>query len=343
MARPDPFEDMPPQVKARLMKPHTVFAPGTRIKFNIVPMFLNLFLPWSLFTLCSGLSSGWLMYTEPGFVMVISSLIILLGLASLYQAVKARRLDPEPTWWSYTALSITVASVAGLICGSVNYVTLAKPFFEIMDLKAVHQVDARYERGQNMMDAGILYFAKGNKLDAQRSWHFMHHTQYCVAPIAASGKEPATHAYDFWAVGEDCCSMSSSDFRCGEWSNSAARSGIRVLDDPALPFYRLAVQQAETLYGIQAAHPIFVRWSQDPLAEVNSWNAKAFRNYLFMVCFSFVVALLFVVLASSKYAFLGRAESVYGTDFLDDEHANWKKEGYSKPNYSSTRASHPDA
>jgi len=335
VGRQDPFEDMPHTVKARLFKPHTPFAPGMRIRFNIVPMFLNLFLPWGIFTLCSGLCSGWLMYTEPGLVMVLSSLIVLGGLICGFRALQARRSDPEPTWWSYTALSLAVASAAGLMCGWTNYVTLAKPYFEIKDLKAVHQIDARYERGQNMMDAGILYFAAGNKIDGLKSWHFMHHTQYCVAPITGS-EDPSTHAYDFWAVGTDCCSMSSSDFRCGEWSNSAARSGIRVLDDPALPFYRLAVQQAETLYGIQAAHPIFIRWSQDPLAEVNSWNAKAFRNYLFMVCFSFVVALFLVVLASSKYAFIGRAESAYEADVLDDP--SWRSEGHARPNYSSMRA-----
>jgi len=308
------------------MKPRTVFSPGSRIKMNIVPMILNLFAPWGIFTLCCGLTSGWLMYSEPGLVVALSSLVLLGALASLYKAVQARKSDPEPTWYSYAALAIAVAAVTGLLCGYANYVSLAKPYFEIRDLKAAHQINARYERGQNMMDAGIIYFAHGNQLDGQKSWHFMHHTQYCVAPVTASYGAPTTRSYDFWAVGEDCCSMSSSDFRCGEWSNAAARSGIRVLDDPALPFYRLAVQQAETLYGIQAAHPIFVRWSQDPLAEVNSWNAHAFRNYLFMLCFSFVVSLFFVVLASSKYAFVGRAESVYQTDFLDDP--LWKREGY---------------
>merc|ERR1712226_1286683 len=101
---------------------------------------------------------------------------------------------------------------------------------------------------------------------------------YCVAPIVQKNLSmPVTHSYDFWVVGEDCCSTTSSDFRCGQWRNPAARSGIRVLDTHDSMYYRLAVQQAETLYGIVSTHPIFFTWVEDPQAEVSSLHLQAFK------------------------------------------------------------------
>merc|ERR1719291_375900 len=129
-----------------------------------------------------------------------------------------------------------------------------------------------------------------------KSWHFQHRTTYCVAPIVSvspvsNSSLPETQSYDFWAVGKDCCSLSSSDFRCGAWGKTNTRSGIRIVSDKDAPYYRLAVQQAETLYGVMASHPLFFEWSDRPQAEVNSWARKAFRNYLFFVGFAFVFSL----------------------------------------------------
>merc|ERR1719160_2030554 len=182
------------------------------------------------------------------------------------------------------------------------------------------------EHGQNVLDAGQFYFVKGSKLDPLRAWHFRQKDVYCVAPIIAPVSNgtwpvpnmtypnvPLTQSYDFWAVGKDCCSVSSSDFRCGAYNNPLARSAIRVLDEQDLKFYRLAVEQAETLYGIMATHPVFFEWSQDPLEVVNTWNARAFANYILAAVFSLVVSLLGVACASCKFAWLGRCVSVYGT------------------------------
>lgn len=175
------------------------------------------------------------------------------------------------------------------------------------------------------MDAGILYFAQNNHLDSMKSWHFKHRSLYCVAPVT-NGATPGTQSYDFWAVGEDCCSTTTSDFRCGpDWGSLTARAGIRVLDADELQNYRLAVQQAETLYGVVATHPIFFRWSKDPLHEVNSWNEKAFKSYVYMVALAFVVSLLVVVLATCKFAWIGRASSAYAMDFYSDP--DWKTQG----------------
>jgi len=329
--------EMHPLLKERLYVPRTVFAPGSRVVMNIIPMFLNVFLPWGVFVFCDGLTSFWTMYHEPHLVWSLITLVFAVGMVLMIMAAAARKNVAEPTWFSYVALAYAVAAGCGTVCGMGNYFTYSKPFYAIQDLKVVHQVDAGRELGQDLMDAGILYFANNNRLDIARSWHFKHRDLYCVAPVMTNGTRPLTHSYDFWAVGKGCCSTASADFRCGpDWNSVTTHSGLRVLDSDALANYRLAVKQAETLYGIVATHPIFFTWSEDPLTEVNSWNMKAYHNYIFMVVFTFVVSLAFVIFATCKYAWIGRAASAYAMDFYSDP--DWKTANMARPAAFATRS-----
>mmetsp|Transcript_34708 Transcript_34708/g.91692 ORF Transcript_34708/g.91692 Transcript_34708/m.91692 type:complete len:343 (-) Transcript_34708:58-1086(-) len=330
-------EDMHPLLKQRLHVPRTVFAPGSRVVMNIIPMLLNIFVPWGVFTFCHGLTSFWTMYHESHLVWSLLTLVFAVWLALLVMAIFARRGIAEPTWFTYITWAYGAAAFAGCLCGIGNYVEYTRPYYAIQDLKVAHQVDAGRELGQDLMDAGILYFAHNNHLDISRSWHFKHRTLYCVAPVITNGTSPLTHSYDFWAVGEGCCSTASADFRCGpDWSSATTRSGLRVLDDQVLANYRLAVKQAETLYGIVATHPIFFTWSEDPLTEVNNWNAQAYHNYIFMVVFTFVVSLFFVMVATCNYAWMGRAASAYAVDFYSDP--DWKTANMARPVASATRS-----
>jgi len=316
-----------PVIHEKLHRPRTVFAPGQRIRMNIIPMFLNLVVPWTMFVFCCGITSFQIMYTRPGMVYGLLGFVALLWLISVGVAIWARRYDPEPTWFSYLALSFGIAALAGTLCGMQNFKIYSQRYYELQDLKVISHLDVSKERGSNVLDAGIVYFANGNRLDGQKSWHFKHQTLYCVAPVVANQSAPTTQSYDFWAVGKDCCSISSSDFRCGPfWGSQRARAAIRVLDDRSLPFYRLAVKQAETLYGIMSSHPVFFTWSQDPLQEVNSWNLRAFKNFLFLCAFSFVVSLFCLAFITFQYAWIGRRESAYEVDIYSDP--MWRSGGY---------------
>jgi len=329
--RPTGHPEQVPLLEKRLLRPATIFFPGHRIRMNIVPMFLNIFLPWMVFIICCGLTGFWAMNRTPKIVYgVVLNLFVLWVFLSAW-AIRERRRNPEPTWFTYIAIMHGIALCSGVFCGRTIYNTLSGPAYEIDSLKVIRNLDAGRERGQDLMDAGIAYFAEGNYLDQMKSWHFKHRTLYCVAPIVQGGDNPTplSHSYDFWVVGQDCCSTTSSDFRCGQWRNPRARSGIRVLDSHELMNYRLAVQQAETLYGIVSTHPIFFTWMEDPLAEVESWNVQAFKNYVFLVCLAFCICLTCLALATCKFAWIGRASSHFDMDFYNDP--GWRKAGEPRP------------
>merc|ERR1719401_1001055 len=103
--------------------------------------------------------------------------------------------------------------------------------------------------------------------------------------------------YDFWAVGINCCSGHASDFACGEVSNINAHSGLRLMREDQRAYFRLAVQQAEATYNINANHPIFFYWMQDPLIEINSYQDDANAYLLIGLIGFFVIQLLLVALA----------------------------------------------
>lgn len=323
-ARPHPEDkhdlEKNPLLKNRLQKPRTLFFPQHRIMMNFVPMVLNILGPWALFTACHAMTTFSPMYTHTSTVY---SILVLLGLAcvgSIVLARYARYHDPEPTWFSYVAIVMTIAFVLGTWVGLGTYETYSKRYYEIQDLKVVQHLDPDQELGQNLLDAGIAYFSDGSRIDGLKAWHFKQETMYCVAPITKNGAEPSSGIYDFWAVGTDCCAMGASDFRCGDWETKGARSAVRALDPEALKYFGLAVKQAESLYNYKAAHPVFFYWSKDPIDEVQAWRDQAFRHFLFNICLFLVCALLAMCLMICRYSMLGRSRSsyAYAANLADD-------------------------
>lgn len=285
-------------------RPRSLFAPGHRIKMNAVPIFLNLFVPWSVYVLVGGILGFSMQYKRPTLVTILLLVVVCAWLVLVGIALWARRCDPDPTWFSYVAIVTGVAIFAGVAFGSYIYEAKSRPFYEIQDLKVISQFDPGVERGQNVLDAGVFYFVDGGHIDGDRSWHFKHKSLYCVAPIVSRSIAMAT--YDFWAVGKNCCSVGASDFRCGAWADTAAQSAVRLMDDKDLSYYRLAVKQAEAIHGIQSTNPIFMYWSDDPVVEVSGWSHEAFRAYCFSCGFAFVVSAFCLAIALFKYSWIGR-------------------------------------
>lgn len=267
------------KLKERLEKPKSVFSPGHRIRMNIVPMFLNIFVPWGIFIVVLGVTSFYIMYARPMVGYIVVAVAIFVWFLSLLFGIKMRKVDPEPTWFLFFSIILGAAVFGAILLGGQIYTNYSRPYYQVRDLKTINNLDASREHGQNVMDAGMFYFAEGNKIDAMRGWHFKQKTVYCVAPITKGYPSvPETQSFDFWAVGKDCCSESASDFRCGAYNNPSARGGIRNLNDADQAFYRLAVEQATALYGIKASHPVFFEWSLDPKVDTDSWMQRAYNR-----------------------------------------------------------------
>jgi len=98
----------------------------------------------------------------------------------------------------------------------------------------------------------------------------------------------------------DCCKGSGEEFHCGAVDDRRAYAGLRLLDGTSSQdraYFRLAVQQAEATYNIQANHPILLYWMQDPLIEINNYRSDANEYLLNGVVGFVIVELVSVVLA----------------------------------------------
>mmetsp|Transcript_16616 Transcript_16616/g.31415 ORF Transcript_16616/g.31415 Transcript_16616/m.31415 type:complete len:336 (-) Transcript_16616:35-1042(-) len=305
------------EVTPLLKKPPALFSPGHRMRMNIVPMFLNVFLPWGIFVYCFSLSSFYLMYATPLLAWLCISAVFVLWILFVLAAFCARKYDPDPTWFTFFSILAAICAVWGILAGLSNLKNYEDPYYtlqEMRDAKGANGsgVNPSLISGEDVMDAGILTFQQGSIFDADKSWHFMRGELYCVAPLIGPGvSTPLRQTYDFWVVGKDCCASGASDFRCGSWGSTTAHTGLREVNEADLQYYRLAVQQAESLYDIMAPHPIFLKWSQDPKGEVNALHATAFRNFLVLAASNLLFDIMAVLLASARYAFLGRSRSPY--------------------------------
>lgn len=302
----------------KLYKPRSVFAPGQRMRMNVVPMFINVFVPWGVFVFCCGVVAFYYA-KQPTATIIAIATIFLIWFITVPVAIWFRRHDPNPTWFTYASLAVLVAAVAGVLCGNSIYTKFIKSFYEVQDLNVATGVNPMRDRGSDNLDSGVFNFVPGTIYDDTRSWHFKKATVYCVAPIITNVSSfPGSGQYDYWAAGTDCCSLAASDFRCGAWASQTATSGIRLTDSKELGFYQLAVQQAASLYDITAPNPIFVRWSQDPLLEVGGWMQQAFKLFVLMCLFAFITCLFFVTMCTCRFSFLGRAKTPLATEFYND-------------------------
>lgn len=291
------------------MRPEqSLFVPGRRRKLNAVALCLNIFVPWLLFCAVVFLLTIQLHHRAPTETWILVATITLLPTLALAQLAWATRKSYDPNWYKAALLLIVIASSLGVGLGQYNYLKLLRPFYELEQLQTYPHVDVSKTSGKHIQDAGRVYFASGTKIDGSRSWHFRDETVYCVAPIV--GSDPNS-TLDFWAVGKDCCSEASPDFRCGEFQNPKARAGIRQLDDvfPERHFYRLAVRGSEAIFGVKAPNPLFFTWTQDPLQEMNAFRDKGWSRLMLAIQASFTLAVMMVALLACCFARLGRSEA----------------------------------
>lgn len=284
------------------------FLRSQRRRLNIRPVFLAALVPWALFSVVYAVLSFEIHYQEPGLCMaVIMAAFLLVMLSGLFACSASGRwfvnAEHEPTWLIFIFLSMVLAFVSAYSVGSMNFKTNMQPYYNMRNLNNYSDVSPVRMRGQQLMDAGIIEFAPGTKLDISKSMGFKNSKVYCVAPIVKGDDPLAT--YDFWAIGTDCCSGFQADFHCPHFNNPHANGGLRLMADGDRAFYRLAVQQAEATYNIKAIHPLFFEWSVDPMDMVEGWKHAGRSDYLVWMLSYFVFQAFLVAVAALAFAKMG--------------------------------------
>lgn len=267
-----------------------------RRNVNLFASLVMIVVPCAIFVTAAYLLTFSLHYNNPHVsrVLVASLLLIvfLWGHLAYSASAKEQGVIHKPVRYTFLCASSLLAWIVGTIVGELNFNHHMALYYDITNLNVYPSVDPTQSLGQELMDAGRMIFLPGSHLDMSKSMGFRNHDMYCVAPVTL-GTQNQTY-YDFWAVGVNCCSGKTNDFRCGEFNNPHAVAGLRLVQDSQRVLFRLAVQQAEAAYKIQAGHPIFLHWIQDPIAKINDYYDEGYKYFLLSV-FSFFVFQLFTV------------------------------------------------
>lgn len=231
-------------------------------------------------------AAAFLLPKSLGTLCVISTILILgfmaskllvLLLSALVGKYDNKSYGRSLLYWSYwpgwiLCLSF-VAACAGGITGHYIFTHSFQTYQEIGNLKPYMDIDPSIVPGKQIQDAGAIEFTQSTRLDTQQAGCFMGggHT-YCVAPIVKTGhvsediaESPRHGSYDYFAVGVDCCSCSTSTFQCGDFRDDDAHGGIRSVDAQSRPFFRLAVDAWASNYRKTSKHPLFFEWVRSPV------------------------------------------------------------------------------
>eukprot|EP00928_Gymnodinium_smaydae_P073342 TRINITY_DN56559_c0_g1_i1.p1 TRINITY_DN56559_c0_g1~~TRINITY_DN56559_c0_g1_i1.p1 ORF type:complete len:407 (-),score=67.74 TRINITY_DN56559_c0_g1_i1:84-1214(-) len=162
---------------------------------------------------------------------------------------------------------VLIAVLTAAVSSDFNYWNCMYPIYSLRSMKSYTDIDPAETLGQRVMDAATITFVNESRVATDLAMSYTTWETYCVAPIATGSLAERLQQYDFWAVGVGCCYSGAPSFHCGEYNNVKARSGLRLTDPEQLHYFQLAVQQAEAEYAIEAPHPIFIHWVEDPVHE----------------------------------------------------------------------------
>jgi len=280
------------------------YKPRSR-RMNLPAIIANLFLPCFVFTIVLAIMSFSFHYRHQNigtFVGIIGFSLVCSVFYLGYQTLQKSKagLNVDPSWYFFCAVALLLALIFGMVVGDLNFWYHMQPVYDIENLNVYPSVNPAKERGGQLMDGGRMFFTDGTRLDFEKSMSFRNYDQYCVVPIVHGAAKLSS--YDFWAVGLNCCKGVAAEFRCGEFNNPKARSGLRLMRDTQRPFFRLAVQQAEAAYGISAQHPLFFYWMEDPTAEVKSYRDDGYKQFVVGIFTHFCFNLLCVVIAVAIFS-----------------------------------------
>lgn len=282
---------------------------STRKRLNALAIFLSILIPWLLFCVVFMLVSFQSHYYHPAETYVIVAVLFFLtvpGFAFMSYLTKLRKEkenhdDHEPMWYGFITLTCLLAMVVAVILGWNNFTMRMQWLYDLQNLATFHDIDPANYVGQQLVDAGLVQFSADTHLDVKKSMGFKNIDMYCAAPIVSNHTGPRSF-HDFWAVGKNCCSGRMADFNCKDAQRIGNMGGFRLMEDAERPFYRLAVQQAEAMYGIFTRKPLFFIWTEDPIGLVKETEHNAHLMYLFGILGALIVQIFLVVSATLVFA-----------------------------------------
>lgn len=255
---------------------------------NCVPALNLLFLPWVMFLAVFSTASFYMHYAVPAMVLLVNSTVVACVMLYAYMSSKTSgKVSAQNTFCpSYLSIMFLVSATLGWLLGDMNFWFNMEPVYNIEHLATYNNVNPSIHAGRRYQDAGTVYFQSDAVIDLNQSMSFRMGDLYCVAPIVDPGCKKNCVA-DFWAVGINCCAEDVADFRCGEYDNPAAKSGLKLMHDEQRPNFRLAVLQAEGVHKIVSSHPLFFSWLHDPVKEIDHMKRKGFKGFVLCMTISF--------------------------------------------------------
>mmetsp|Transcript_85422 Transcript_85422/g.153800 ORF Transcript_85422/g.153800 Transcript_85422/m.153800 type:complete len:325 (+) Transcript_85422:99-1073(+) len=290
-----------------LHAPKAGLHPPRRRRLHFLPMVWNTLLPWALFLLTYSAAESRLNYSDPLVCNVVLGTGLLMVLATFLAFISTRAMkggifvsvEREPSWILFLAVSLLAAWLTGYVAGSFSFASM-QDYYEMDRLHNYTNIDPTVSRGVQLMDAGVIAFVPGTKLEISKSIGFQNGEVFCVAPITFGDVPSVT--LDFWAVGKDCCSAGGGDFRCAGFGNPRAHGGRRVLDSRQETFYRLAVQKAEAGFGVTATHPLFFTWEVESSASLNKLLLSATTDFRAWMVIYLIFQIFLVLMAVAVFS-----------------------------------------
>lgn len=265
--------------------------------------------PLALFAFLYAMESFRFHYDHPMLIWFIVLICLAPAMFFGYVSLTSQSSD----WSKFLAQAFLLAWLAATVAGGMNYSSNMSKYYQITNLNAYVQVDPT-KPGAATADAGMLVFAPGTRLELSKAMSVRVGQTFCVAPLSLPNvSSNVSVSYDYWAVGVECCSSTQPQVinECpGSPSSRAFSSGaLRLLDTTNRPYFRMAVQQAEATYKIDAKTPIFLLFTEDPFAAVNLYRDTGIKTYwkgigvfgVLMVFLVLTATLCFASLASKSH------------------------------------------
>lgn len=313
----------------------------TRKRLNLLAMILNVLIPWFLFTLTLALFSFSIRYKDPATCLLIALTLMLFFVGCPFCCIWLDKLknseyaehfhhDNGPMWYKALAYFSLIAILAGIIDGQFNFDTSLERAYDYDNLQTYRDIDPTIYLGSQLPDAGVITFTNDTFIRTNLSMGFKDDDMYCVAPIVSARANPSTtKVYDFWAVGKNCCSGNYADFHCEGYNKVSLHGGLRLLDMHARPYYRLAVQQAESTYHIGTKMPLFFIWGEDPADYIENAKQRGYTKFMIDVCFAFIIQCLIVAIAALVAARVyPMRDEVHGFADVESEHGGHGGHGH---------------